>query len=291
MVMPDPSKAPGAPRPLGSLTVQAKFTPAATLLLSGTLRVEPWQTVRFAVPNTDGTGFTSTASMSGVPVHPEACGVMVYVTVCTSGEVELNNIWKSWSPAPDPTPVMDPAVGVTTGAGHVETVPVTSAVKITLYISPLHRAVGTGGTAAMFGRGFTITVIVTSLPVHAAAAVILGRKIYVTVSIVVDVLLSRSPNTAPFAKIPPGAGANGDMPVTIPLMLEDETVIRSNTTAPDEGVVGEFSVMAGLTPSQTVFRKDVGMSLGLGSTVTVTGTGVPVHPNPPRAPAATGVMV
>src|SRR6478609_1178086 len=80
MVLPLPAKAPVI---LLAEIVQLKVVPVTPLgFVNAMLVVDPPQSVCVdGVANTFGIAFTVTVATTGIPVHPEATGVMVYVAV------------------------------------------------------------------------------------------------------------------------------------------------------------------------------------------------------------------
>ena len=113
---------------------------------------------------------------------------------------------------------------------------------------------------------------------------ILGRRVYVTVSDVVLGLLKISFRVDVLGKTVPLA----DAPVTPPVATE---FTSRYSTIPADGAVGEVREIFVATPSHTILVVGAATNFGFGSTLTTTGKGIPVHPAPPLAPLATGVMV
>jgi hypothetical protein len=123
-----------------------------------------------------GLGFTVTVTVKLVPVQLPAAGVIVYIAVCVEF-VGLVNVPLMLAPIPDTPPVRPP---VTIGASQLYDVPAGTTPFVVLSGEML-KAISLHTVEVIDvidGLGFTVTIIVKSLPVQLPDA---GATVYIAV--------------------------------------------------------------------------------------------------------------
>jgi hypothetical protein len=167
IVVPDEFENPPA-TPLIKLLVQANVVPATPLLLvRDILVVVPLQMVALlGVATTTGIGLMVTFTVAGVPEHPLAEEVMVYLTTAATFVI-LVRVCAIGVLLPFEYP---PAVPLCKLAVHEKVVPATlfGFVKVMLVVAPL-QIVNGEGVAVTFGMGLMVTSTETGIPGQALA--------------------------------------------------------------------------------------------------------------------------
>lgn len=110
---------------------------------------------------TVGNGLMVITTFSGVPVHPFANGVIVYVTVA-GDKVLLVSVWEIVVPLPDENPEAVPVVRV---AVHENVVPVV-ALESPIAVAVPEQIVCKAGVASAIGAGSTVTLVEPAHPIE-----------------------------------------------------------------------------------------------------------------------------
>ena len=140
-------------------TVQLKVVPA-TLLLNAMEVVAPEQIVcEDGVAVTTGVGLTVMTTMIGVPGHPFADGVMVYVAVPGVAPV-ADNTWAILEPLDAEAPDTPDCATV-----QLKVVPATLLVNA-IDVVPPEQMVCEDGVATATGVGLTVMMTMTGVPGH-----------------------------------------------------------------------------------------------------------------------------
>jgi hypothetical protein len=238
-------------------TVQAKVVPE-TLLVKAIDGATPEQTVcELGVATTSGVGFTVIVTVLGVPVHPFAFGLMVYIAVPEVLPVVVN----TWDIL-EPLPALAPETPVCTTV-QAKVVPETLLVKA-IDGATAEQIVCELGVATTLGGGFTVIATVIGVPGHPFAV---GVMVYTAV----PALLPEFVNTCDILEPLPALAPDTPVCTTVHAKVVPETLL--------------VNAMDGATPEQTACEDGVATTLGIGFPVIVTVMGEPWHP------FAVGVMV
>ena len=116
------------------------------------------------VATTFGNGFTVMITLIGVPLHPPAEGVMVYVAVPLTLPVVVR-VWAMLVPNPAVAPLTPACDTVQLYAGLPTPLLVLKAIEV---VAPL-QIVWEDGVATTSGLGFTVMITVTGTPGQLAA--------------------------------------------------------------------------------------------------------------------------
>ena len=111
-----------------------------------------------------GNGFTVMITLIGVPLHPPADGVMVYVAVPLTLPVVVN-VWAMLVPKPAVAPLTPACDTVQLYVGLATPLLVLKAIEV---VAPL-QIVWEAGVATTSGKGLTVTTTVIGVPAQPAA--------------------------------------------------------------------------------------------------------------------------
>jgi hypothetical protein len=254
--------------PLIRAAVHPKVVPAtAGTLVIAILVVAPLQiVVAVGVAMATGIGFTVTSTVTAVPEHPFAVGVMVYLTT-PAVLFALDRDWEMGVPAPFEKPVIVAPLNCIAVQPNVVPATAGTLVSAMVVVAPLH-IVWEAGVAVTEGIGLTVISTVMGVPEQLFAV---GVMVYLTTAIVF-VALSK----VWVIGLPPAF----ENPVAVPLCnpaVQPKVVPAT--------LFGLVSVIEVVEPLQMVCEAGLAVTLGIGLTVISTVIGKPLHP------LAEGVMV